>query len=140
MTAIERLLNDGLLERVPIDTTTAQAWIEDAARHLEAALHIADLDLAGSYTLAYDAARKAMSAHMLSRGLRTRSVLGAHRAIAIYAESLGNAEPALLRLDRMRRNRNRSEYGVRVFGRQEVDDGIEVAERIVAFGRRSFAT
>ncbi len=132
MTSVDDLIRTGLIERVPPDRDTAAVWLADASRHLDAAAHILDIDRAGAYGLAYDAARKAVAAHMLVHGLRVRSVPGAHRSIALYAESLASDSRDLARLDAMRRNRNRSEYGHRVFGRQEVAADLEHAQAIVA--------
>lgn len=66
-----------------------------------------------AYVALYDAARKAILAHMLANGLRETARPGAHQAVVEYAQAaLDDDEPseALLRLDRLRRNRNRSEY------------------------------
>ena len=132
MSALDDLRNRGLIEAVDTDRATAEQWLEDAGRHLEAARHIAELDPAGSYVLAYDAARKSVAAALLMDGHRVLSRPGAHRAVAEYAESLSSetGEQALSRLDRLRRNRNRSEYGARSFGKAEVAEAIASAEAI----------
>lgn len=131
MTVIDQLLKEGLIESAPADSQTARLWIADAHRHLEAARQIAEIDRAGAYSLSYDAARKSLTAHMLSSGWRPRSVPGAHWAVARYAAALPSATAALRRFDDMRRIRNRSEYGVRALGDQEVADAIETAAVIV---------
>lgn len=133
MTVIDQLLREGLIQSVEADTRTARAWIADARRHLEAAQRIIEIDRAGAYSLSYDAARKSLAAHMLASGLRTRSAPGAHWAVARYAAALSDAPAQLARFDDMRRTRNRSEYGVRVLGHQEVSDAINTAEAIVRF-------
>ncbi len=47
----------------------ATLQLSDAARHLEAARLVLDVDLAGAYQLASEAARKAITAHMAAHGL-----------------------------------------------------------------------
>jgi HEPN domain-containing protein len=134
MTSIEDLLNKGLIEPVEADPTTATQWLEAAGRHLEAAKKIADLDPSGAYVLAYDAARKSVAAALLMTGHRVRSRPGSHQALAQHANSLATktGEEALNRFDRLRRNRNRSEYGSKTFGKAEVVDAIDTAGTIRA--------
>jgi len=130
------LIRQGVVERVDPDPQTARLWLLAAARHLEGAAQIAGVDPTGAYTLLYDGARKALAAAMLVEGLRVRSVLGAHRAVAQYAERLeAGAEELrhLRRFDAIRRNRNRSEYGTRIFGAAEVASDLDHATRIVEF-------
>ena len=133
MTVIDQLLREGLIESVQADARSAQAWIADAKRHLEAAQRIIEIDRAGAYSLSYDAARKSLAAHMLASGFRTRSAPGAHWAVARYAAAIPDAPAELRRFDDMRRTRNRSEYGVRVLGHQEVTEAISTADTIVVF-------
>lgn len=61
----------------------------------------------------YDAARKAVDAHMAAAGYRTRSRPGAHEAVALYARDAIGGEYAkdAHALDAMRKQRNRAEYG-----------------------------
>lgn len=134
MSVLDDLRNRGLIESVNTDRATAEQWLTDAGRHLEAARRIAEVDPAGSYLLAYDAARKSVAAALLMDGHRVLSRPGAHRAIAQYAESLVSqtGERALSRLDRLRRNRDRSEYGSTTFGSAEVAEAIASAEAIRA--------
>lgn len=132
MSILDDLRNRGLIESVDADRATAGQWLNDAERHLEAAGQIAKLDPAGAYVLAYDAARKSVAAALLMDGHRVLSRPGAHRALAQYAESLASqtGEQALGRLDRLRRNRNQSEYGSMTFGEAEVTEAIATAEAI----------
>lgn len=51
---LDDLRKRGLIEKVEPDPTTATGWLDDAARHLEAATKIAELDPSGAYVLAYD--------------------------------------------------------------------------------------
>jgi hypothetical protein len=83
--------------------------------------------------LAYDAACKAVAAALLMTGHRMRSRPGSHQALAQNAKVLvgENGEPALEQFDRLRRERNRSEYGPRSFGKAEVDEAIRSAGAIL---------
>ena len=134
MSILDDLRRKGLIEKVEPDQATATAWLDDAARHLEAATKIAELDPSGAYVLAYDAARKSVAAALLMTGHRTLSRPGSHQALTQYAESISIQvnEQALNRFDRLRRNRNRSEYGSRTFGKAEVAEAIDTAEAIRA--------
>lgn len=134
MSILDDLLRQGFIEPVEPDEVTAASWLGDAGRHIEAAQRVLDLDPAGAYVLAYDAARKSIAAALLSTGHRVRSRPGAHRALARYADHLGaeTAEPAFGRFDRLRRSRNQSEYGSRTFGQAEVSEAIETATAIRA--------
>jgi len=134
MSKLEDLRNRGLVESVEADQATATQWLDDAERHLAAATKIADLDPSGAYVLAYDAARKSVAGALLMSGHRVLSRPGSHQALAQYADSLAaeTGEQALTRLDRLRRNRNRSEYGSRTFGKAEVQEAIDTAEAIRA--------
>jgi hypothetical protein len=91
--------------------------------------------------LAYDAARKAVAAALLMTGHRVRSRPGSHQALARFAKVLARdtGEPALEQFDRLRRERNRSEYGSRSFGKAEVDEAIRSARAILeACARRTY--
>lgn len=134
MSVLDELRNRGLIEKVTADREMAAEWFEDSERHLKAAKQIADLDPSGAYVLAYDAARKSVAAALLMSGHRVLSRPGAHSALVEYAEWLATRTggQALIRFDRLRRNRNRSEYGSRTFGRAEVAEAIETAQAIRA--------
>lgn len=134
MSILDDLRNRGLIEKVEPDQAIAAGWLDDADRHVEAASTIADLDPSGAYVLAYDAARKSVAAALLMSGHRVLSRPGSHQAMAQYAESIATEadEPALSRFDRLRRNRNRSEYGSRTFGKAEVAEAIDTARAIRA--------
>lgn len=134
MSILDDLRVQGLIEAVERDQATATQWLGDAGRHLEAATKIADIDPSGAYVLAYDAARKSVAAALLMTGHRILSRPGSHQALARYAGYLATDadEQALIRLDRLRRNRDRSEYGSRTFGKAEVSEAIDTAQAIRA--------
>jgi hypothetical protein len=139
---VDALLRDGRMEKVEADPSAARDKLEDAKRHLDSAARIADSDPAGAYALLYDAARKSIDAHMLSVGYRvSKSRLGAHEATARYAAAVlgeGGGDDAR-HLDRMRRNRNRSEYGVWEVGRSTVEADLGHARAIVLAVERELA-
>lgn len=134
MSTLDDLRKRGLIDKVEPDQATATGWLDDAGRHLEAATKIAELDRSGAYVLAYDAARKSVAAALLMSGHRVLRRPGSHQALAQYAESIAIQidEPALNRFDRLRRNRNRSEYGSRTFGKAEGAEAIDTARAIRA--------
>jgi HEPN domain len=82
--------------------------------------------------LAYDAARKSVAAALLKTGHRVRRRPDSHQALAQYAKSLADLtnEQALERFDRLRRNRNRPEYGSKTFGQAEVRGAIDTAKAV----------
>jgi len=134
LSLLDDLQKKGFIEKVQPDQATATGWLDDAGRHIEAATRIAEIDPSGAYVLAYDAARKSIAAALLMSGHRVLSRPGSHQALAQYAESIATQvdEPALSRFDRLRRNRNRSEYGSRTFGKAEVGEAIDTAKAIHA--------
>jgi hypothetical protein len=132
---IEELLAGRRLERVAPDSAAARERLEGARRHLRSSELVAEQDPDAAYALLYDAARKAVAAHMLAAGLRARNAPGAHEATARYA-ALAVDDPASAELDRMRRFRNRIEYGATHFSRDQVAHDLERAQAIVdAVGR-----
>ncbi|MGI8518534.1 MAG: hypothetical protein ACR2ME_09385 [Acidimicrobiia bacterium] len=136
---VEGLVRDGILEVVPVDATATRQILEVAARHVDAARLIIDVDRSGAYVLCYDAARKAIAGILLARGFRALAVPGSHAAIARAASSMSsdpNEVARLAQLDGMRRHRNRSEYGIRTFSAQETEAAIDLASWMLDFARR----
>jgi hypothetical protein len=133
MTDFDDLTARRLIESVEGDERLAKEWIEAARRHVQAAQAVESIDPAGAYVLAYDAARKSVAAVLLTTGYRVTSRPGSHEVLARFAKTLAKdtGEPALEHLDRLRRNRNRSEYGSRTFGAAEVREAIQIAATIV---------
>jgi len=122
---------------VPADPHGAHARLVAARRHLESANRLATDDPDAAYAVLYDAARKAVSAHMLAAGLRARNAPGAHEATALYAVAVLRGE-APAELDRMRRFRNRIEYGTTHLGPRQVAHDLERARAIVAAVEATF--
>ena len=112
-TTVADLFRDGRVERVTPDIAAAWERVAEAKVHLASSVTLAGSDPALAYVALYDAARKAITAHMQANGYRATNRLGAHQAVALYAEATlgtGTALPHIRAFDRMRRARNRSEY------------------------------
>ena len=120
--ALQHLLETGVLEEVEPHGEDALLRLDEAERHLASAEQIAANDPNGAFQLAYDAARKAATAHMLARGLRVTNQPGAHATTGRYA--LVEIGEAFAPFDRMRRRRNRSEYGTSFISEVEVADAV----------------
>jgi hypothetical protein len=133
---VEDLVRQGRIERIEADRSAARDRMRDAARHLASAEAIADADPAGAYALVYDAARKAIDAHMLASGYRaSKGRIGAHEATARYASMVlesGTRGEHVRHFDRMRRNRNRLEYGVWRVGHSTLEADLRHARGIIA--------
>lgn len=129
--SLESLQRDGDLERVPVDRDAAVRLLADARAHLASSATLLASDPSGAYQLAYDAARKAAAAHMTAHGYRVRPRrLGAHAIVARYAESEISV-PEIRHLDRMRRVRNRAEYGALGVGDSQLAADLAHAKAIV---------
>jgi hypothetical protein len=109
---VERLIAKGLLQPVPQDQLRTERLLDDAARHLGSAEKALDGDLAGAYQLAYDGARKAVTALLAAQGLRVRARAGHSMLVEVVVALYGGHEggDVLAQLDRMRRIRNEAEY------------------------------
>ena len=127
---VDDLIGARRLERVPADPDAAGRRLSSARRHLESAGLLAGDDPDAAYALLYDAARKAVTAHMLARGLRARNAPGAHEATARYAAATLTG-PSSRELDRLRRFRNRIEYGTTNFESVQVEHDLAHARAIV---------
>jgi hypothetical protein len=131
--AVQELIVEGRLDRVTKNSPQAARMLRACLQHLETADQRAAPDPSGSYALLYDAARKAVAAHMLVNGLRVTSRPGAHAALVTYAEAelsaIGGEHVA--HLDRIRRTRNDTEYDERPISEQEVRNDLPHARHLV---------
>lgn len=131
---IESLIEERVVVRVEPDPATAGDELEMARRHLAAAETIAELDPTLAFTGLYDAMRKAISAHMRSRGLRVPKGPGAHVKTGRYArvalQHLG-VDEHLDEFDVLRDLRNQSEYDARVLHPEDVEDASARALAVV---------
>lgn len=130
---VQEMIVQGRLDRVAKNSPQAGRMLRSCLQHLETADQRAGGDPAGSYVLLYDAARKAVAAHMLFHGLRVTSRPGAHAAIVTYAEAeLGTiGGDHVVHLDRMRRTRNDTEYEERPISEPEVRNDLAHARFLV---------
>lgn len=107
------LVRQGRIERVTPDVVAAWGRLREAKTHLASTEKLANSDPILAYLALYDAARKAITAHMQANGYRATNRAGAHQAVGLYAEAtLGSSTAArhIKAFDRMRQVRNRSEY------------------------------
>lgn len=90
--------------------------INDALRAHKSATALLDGDPRSAHTLAYDAARIAITAHMQAHGYAVDGAKpGAHMAVVDYAEHVLDdvlTADDMNRLDGLRRDRNQLEYGL----------------------------
>ena len=123
------------MERIQEDREEADDLLGHAETHLRSAKKLLGEDPEGAYQLLYDAARKATAADRLAQGYRAKSDQpGAHATVVLYAEEalaqVADGE-ALANFDRMRRSRNRTEYGSMTVGSSQVEADLEHARAIV---------
>jgi HEPN domain-containing protein len=105
--AVERLLDQGSIERVQGAQADGESWLARARRGLDAARTIAEAAPDSSIILAYDAARQACVGLLAQQGLRP-TTSGGHYAIeeAIRAQF----GVSLRAFGGLRRRRNELEY------------------------------
>jgi hypothetical protein len=108
---IERMLADGELQRVPPSREQADRLISQARSHVDSADKVRDEDPAGGYALAYDGARKALTAILENQGLRP-TTRGGHLAVleAVRAQVDPPMGRILRQFNRMRTRRHDAEY------------------------------
>jgi hypothetical protein len=132
--AIADLVEAGELEVVEADPEIAAVELGDARNHLRSAETLLPDDPVMAYTAVYDAARKAVAAHMRATGFRVRGKIGFHAKTMKYAQAALDdvgLNDDLERLNEMRTVRNDLEYGGRRVGRAEVEADLETARRVV---------
>ncbi len=108
---IRRLINATELQSVIPDRAAADDLIMQARQHLISAATVVESDPEGAFQLAYDAARKSLSAILEAQGLRA-TARGGHVAIeeASRAQLGTSARPQIANFQWMRRTRNQTEY------------------------------
>lgn len=131
---VQALLASGLLRRVEPDGEAARRELVTARQHLESAERISEDDQTGALALAYEAARKAIGAHMRANGLRVAGSEGAHARTGEYG--LAAFEDRVLAehfrvFDRTRRLRNRSQYDALLVEQEDVTFALEHARAVV---------
>jgi hypothetical protein len=127
------------LQRVVGDPDTVNALLASARRHIASARLTAEDDPEASYTLAYDAGRKAATALLTHQGLRPTTA-GGHLAVVDTIGAQFPGVPGLASLDRLRRRRNQAEYpdphGYDPITVAEANDAVTVADRCLASAQR----
>ncbi len=93
---VQRLLAEKKIRTVSPDPETAQAEIDVARRHIASAEKIMADDSTLAFTALYDAMRKAIAAHMRSRGYRVSRGPGAHAKTGEYSPTDGAAQESNL--------------------------------------------
>ncbi|MBN9152176.1 MAG: HEPN domain-containing protein [Micrococcales bacterium] len=108
---IDRLLAERRLERIPANRELADLYLDQARAHIRTSRSAQGTDAVGEFQLAYDAARKALAALLVTQGLRPTHN-GGH--ISVYEAVMAQFEPPLGAVFRpfgwMRPLRNDSEY------------------------------
>jgi hypothetical protein len=131
---VQRLLADKKIRAVGPDPETARAEIDVARRHIASAEKIMADDSTLAFTALYDAMRKAIAAHMRSRGYRVTRGPGAHAKTGEYAlaalDQL-NIGAHLDEFDALRDLRNQSEYEALSVDVEEVREALEHVRAIV---------
>ncbi len=121
------------LETVPADLVLARIRVTAAGQRWMTAQSLMEVDVDVAYVTAYDAARRAATAHMLATGLRARAVPRAHEAVGDYVLAM-IATASAAEFQRIRRRRNKSEYDDIVIGhadaRNDVDHCGEIVEAV----------
>lgn len=129
---IDQMLTRGQITRVSPNRDQSDRLLAQAKAHLSSAQILRDTDTAGAFVLAYDAARKALTAVLLNQGLKPRGE-GAH---AVLAEAVGSQLASALDLTGfgwMRITRNATEYGSDRHPSatsEDVDEAVEMANTI----------
>jgi hypothetical protein len=131
---VQRLLANNKIRRVAPDPETARAEIDVARRHIASAEKIMADDSTLAFTALYDAMRKAIAAHMRSRGYRVTRGPGTHAKTGEYAlAALDRLDIGshLDEFDALRDLRNQSEYEALHVDVAEVREALEHVRAIV---------
>jgi hypothetical protein len=132
---IQELVARGALRRVAPDRDAAGRELLTAKQHLESSRVVAGTDQTAALALAYEAARKAIAAHMRANGLRIGGGEGGHARMGEYGLAAFD-DPELAErfrgFDRVRQLRNRSQYDAFFVEDADVRYAFEQAEGIVA--------
>lgn len=131
---VRAFVDEGVLVRVPLDLEAAHRELAIARMHIAGAELSATIDPTGSFTVAYDAARKAVVAHMRAHGLRVRSRFGAHYQTGRYANAAltgRGVDEHVEAFVNMREVRNDTEYEGEIVGEADAAEALAHARAIV---------
>ena len=119
---MERLLDQGSIERVHGAQADGESWLERARRGLDAARILAEAAPDSSIILTYDAARQACVALLAQQGLRP-TTSGGHYAIEEAIRAQFGA--GLRAFGGLRRRRNELEYPLYPTEKASADEAAE---------------
>lgn len=128
---VERLLDQGSIERVQGAQADGESWLERARRGLDAARIIAEASPDSSIILTYDAARQACIALLAQQGLRP-TTSGGHYAVEEAIRAQFGA--SLRAFGGLRRRRNELEYPLYPTERAsaaEATEALKTADEII---------
>jgi HEPN domain-containing protein len=128
---VERLLEQGQIERVDGAQADGGSWLDRARRSLEAARIVAEPAPDSCIVLAYDAARQACVGLLAQQGLRP-TTSGGHYAIEETIRAQFGA--SLRAFGGLRRRRNELEYPLyptEAASAEEAAEAVETANEII---------
>jgi len=131
---LDELIAEGVIESVAADPETARVELEQARLHVESAAEIAARDPVAAFAIGYDAIRKALSAHMRSRGYRVTKGKGHHARTGRYALAAiddPRLQEHLEAFDELRHLRNQSAYDALLLAPDDVTDALARADAII---------
>jgi len=135
---VDAMLNDGRLQRVSASREHAAHLIEMAEQKITSASSLVANDPDTAASVAYDAARLALTAVLATQGLRPK-IEGGH--IAIYEVLIAQFPSTTSRLrpfDRLRRSRNALQYPAidgESVSPDDVDADLAIVADLVEFAR-----
>ena len=133
------------IERLIPNMAAAGVRINDARRHVKSARALAEDDVTLALAACHDAIRKAITGHMVAKGLRPRNGDGAHRIVLNYARNQLTTlitEEDLSDAEAIRRDRGVAEYddfAPSRFNADHISHAADVASRIVDAVARELA-
>ena len=146
---IASMLRSNQLELVPVSAQLVGELVDKAQGRLRSVQRSLDADDLGECTSPlWDAIRLSLSSILQAQGLRTGSAKGHHLTVieAIEAQFGHHREigPHLDRVRRIRSDRNKEEYPVRLGNdpadKADLDESLRVARRLLATSERIAAT
>jgi uncharacterized protein (UPF0332 family) len=134
--SVTRLLSEGSLQQVPVDSDVVENLQRQARKHLltaQAGLDVDDPE--GAFQLAYDACRKLCLALLLAAGFRPKEDKGHHavtfEGAAALAANFGRRKVVDEASD-LRYVRNNTEYRAEMVDTDDAKDAIEIGSDLVA--------
>ncbi|MBA3628237.1 MAG: hypothetical protein H0W55_00970 [Actinobacteria bacterium] len=127
---VRSLVRQGRIEEVEADVEGATSKLEEACRHLGSAESIASTDPSGPTRCCTTPLEKLWMPTCSPRDAESAN-LDSEPIYAMIELARGSYVEHIKCLDRMRRNRNRSEYGIWDIGASTVERDLEHARKIV---------